>query len=186
MPFFLFFIFIKLFSCSVVSDSLQPHGLQHSRFSCPSPSPGVCLNSCPLSRLMPSNRLILCHPFSPSFPASGCFPMSRLFASGGQSIGASASESVLPMNIQGWFPLGLTSLISLLFKGLSRVFSNITIQKHQPFRAQPFICPALTYIHNYWKKQLWIFRPLLAKWCHCFLIHCLGLSLLFFQGASIF
>ena len=75
---FLFFFFIKLFSCSVVSDSLQLHGLQRSRLSCPSPSPGVCLNSCPLSQLMPSNGRILCHPFSPSFPASGCFPMLAL------------------------------------------------------------------------------------------------------------
>ena len=121
------------FSCSVTSSSLQPHGLQHTRLPCPSPTPGVYSNSCPLSRW--------CHPaisssviFSyclQSFPASGSFPMSQFFASGGQNIGASASASVFPMNIQGWFPLGLTSLISFLSKGLSRVFSYITVQKHQ-------------------------------------------------------
>ena len=104
-----------LFSCSVVSDFLQPHGLQHARLLCPPLSPGVCSKSCPLSQW--------CHPtisssvalFScpQSFPALGSFPMSQLFSWGGQSIGASASISVLPMNIQGWFPLGLTGLISL-------------------------------------------------------------------------
>ena len=87
---------------------------------------------------MPSNRLILCRPLllQPSIPASGSFPMSRLFISGGQRIGASASASVLPMNIQGWFPLELTGLISLQSRGLSRVFSNTTVQKHQFFSAQ--------------------------------------------------
>ena len=90
--------------------------------------------------VMPSNRLTLCHPLlllPPIFSASGSFPMSRLLASGGQSIGASASASVLPMNIQDWFPLGFTGLISLQFKGLLRVFSNTTVQKHQFFSAQP-------------------------------------------------
>ena len=90
--------------------------------------------------VIPSNHLILCVPFSSclqSFPASGSFPVSQFFASGGQSIGASASASVLPMNIQGWFPLGLTSLISFLSKGLSRVFSNTTVRKHQLFGVQP-------------------------------------------------
>ena len=115
--------------CSVAESSpaLWPHGLQHTRLHCPSPSPGVCSNSCPLSRwchrtisssLVPSSSCLL------SFLASGSFPMSWLFTSGGQSIGDSASASVLPMNIQRWFPLGLTSLISLLSKGLSRVFQH--------------------------------------------------------------
>ena len=88
-----------------------------------------------------------------SFPASGSFPMSLFFTSGGQSIGVSASASVVPTNIQHWFPLGLTGLISLQFKGLSRVFSNITVQKHQFFSTQPSYSPALTSIHDYWKNH---------------------------------
>ena len=129
---------LLLFSCSIVSDSLWPRGLQHTRLSCPSPTPRACSNSSPLSQwyhstISFSNALFSC---LQSFPASGSFPMSWLFASGGQSIGASASASVLPMNIQGWFPLGWTGWISLQFKGLSRVFSNTTVQKHQFFGAQ--------------------------------------------------
>ena len=118
-------------SCSVVSDSLWPHGLQHARLPCPSPTPRACSNSCPLSWWYHPTISSPVVPFSPclqSFPASGSFQMSQLFASGGQSIGASASVSVLPVNIQDWFPLGLTSLISLQSKELSRVFSNITVQ----------------------------------------------------------
>ena len=140
---FNFFLTIKFssvqFSRSVLSDSLWTHGLQHARPPCPSPTAGVYSNSCPLSRW--------CHPaisssvisFSSrlqSFPASGSFQMSQLFTSGGQSIGVSASASILPMTIQDWFPLGLTGLISLQSKGLSRVFSNTTVQKHQFFSAQ--------------------------------------------------
>ena len=109
-----------------MSDSLRPHRLQHAKLPCPSLTPGVCSNSCPL---MPSNHLILFVPFSSclqSFPTSGSFPVSWHFISGGQSIGASAS--VLPMNIQCWFPLGLTGLISLLSKGLSRVFSSTSLK----------------------------------------------------------
>ena len=122
------------FSHSVVSNSLWPHGLQHSRLACPSPTPGACSNSCPLTWWChpPISSSVV--PFSSclqSFPASESFPMSQCFASGGQSIGVSASASVLPMNIQDWFPLGLTSWIFLLSKGLSRVFSNTTVQKHQ-------------------------------------------------------
>ena len=127
------------FSRSVVSDSFWPHESQHVRPPCPSQTPGVDSNSCPLSQW--------CHPtisssvvsFSSrlqSFPASGYFPMSLFFASGGQSIGVSASASVLPMNIQDRFPLGLTGWISLMSKGLSRVFSNTIVQKHQYFGAQ--------------------------------------------------
>ena len=120
------------FSHSVMSDSLQPHGLQHARPPCPSPTPGVYSNSCPLSRWCHPAISSSVVPFSScpqSFPASGSFLMSQLFASDGQSIGASAS--VLPMNIQGWFPFGLIGLISLLSKGLSRIFSNTTVQMHQ-------------------------------------------------------
>ena len=127
-------------SHSVASDSLWPHGLQHTRLPRPSPFPGACSNSCLLSRWCHPTISSSVTPFSscpPSFPASGSFPMSWLFTSGGQSTGASASVSVLPMNIQGWFPLGLTGFISLLFKGLSRVFSSTTIQKHQFFGPQP-------------------------------------------------
>ena len=124
--------------------------------------------------VMPSNHLVLCHPFSSclqSFPASGSFPMSWLYASGSQSIGASASASVPSMNIQDWLPLGLTGLISLLSKGLSRVFSNTTVQKHQFFGSQPSLWSMTT-----WKTIALLDGPLLAKWCLCFLICCLGWS----------
>ena len=125
------------FSRSVMSDSLPPHGLQHARLSCPSPTPRNYL--WPLSwwcHPIISSSVI---PFSShlqSFPTSGSFPMSQFFTSSGQSIGVSASVSVLPMNIQDWFPLGWTGWISLWSKGLSRVFSSTTVQKHQFFDAQ--------------------------------------------------
>ena len=122
------------FSCSVVSYSLWSHGLQHTRPPCPSPTPGVYSNSCPLSRWCHSTITSSVVPFSSclqSFPASGSFPMSPFFASGGQKIGVSASASVLPMNIQDWFPLGWTAWISLSSKGLSRVFSSTTVLKYQ-------------------------------------------------------
>ena len=127
------------FSLSVVSHSLPPHGLQHARPPCPSPTPGVYSNSCPSSRWCNPTISSSVIPFSShlqSFPESGCFPMSYFFTSGGQSIGISASASVLPMNTQDWFPLGWTGWISLQSKGLSRVFSNTTTQKHQFFSAQ--------------------------------------------------
>ena len=130
---------LLLFSCSVMSDSLWPHGLQRARLPCPIPSSGACSNSCPLSWWCHPTISSSVVPFSSclqSFPASGSFLMSRLFAWGGQSIGVSASASVLPMIIQGWFPLGLTGLISLQSKGLSRVSSNTTVQKHQFFSTQ--------------------------------------------------
>ena len=113
--------------------------LQHARFPCPSPATRACLNSSPLSRGCHPTIWSPAIPFSSclqSFPESGSFPMSQLFASGGQSTGASASASVLPMNIQDWFPLGQTGWISLLCKGLSRVFSNTTVQKHHFFSTQ--------------------------------------------------
>ena len=123
-----------------MSDSLQPHGLQHTRFPCPSLSPRVCSDLCPLCRWCHPTISSSVAPFSScpqSFQASGSSPISRLFTSGDQSTGASASASILPMNNQDWFPLGLTGLISLLSKGLSRVFSCTTIKKHQFFSAQP-------------------------------------------------
>ena len=126
------------FSCSVVSDSLWPHGLQHARPPFPSPTPRVYSNSCPLSRWCHPTVSSSVIPFSwlQSFPTSRSFHMSQFFASGGQNIGVSASPSVLPMNIQDWFPLGWTGWISLQSKGLSRVLSNTTVQKHQFFNAQ--------------------------------------------------
>ena len=129
------------FSRSVVSDSLWPHGLQHTRPRCLSPTRGACSNSRPLRRWCHPTISSSVIPFShlQSFPASGSFQMSQFFASGGQSIGASASASVLPMNIQDWFPLGWTGWISLLPKGLWRVFSNTTVQKHQFFSTQLFL-----------------------------------------------
>ena len=121
-----------------MSDSFWLHGLQHARLPCPSPTPEACSNSCPLSwwyHPTISSSVISFSSCLQSCPASGSFPISQFFASGGQSIGASASASVLLMNIQDWLPLGLTSLISLQSKGLSRVFSNTTVQKHQPVYA---------------------------------------------------
>ena len=130
------------FSHSVVSNSLRSHGLQHARPPCPSPTHGGYSNSCPLSWWCHQTISSSIVPFShlQSFPASGSFQMSQFFASGGQSIrasaSASASASVLPMNIQEWSPLGWTGWISLKSKGLSRVFSNTTVQKHQFFSTQ--------------------------------------------------
>ena len=130
---------VSQFSRSVMSDSLRPHESQHARLPCPSPTPRVYTNSCPSSQW--------CHPAisssvvpfcscPQSLPASGSFPMSQLFAWGGQSIGVSASASVLPMNIQNWFSLEWTGWISLQSKGLSRVFSNTTVQRHHFFGPQ--------------------------------------------------
>ena len=122
-----------------MSNSLWLHGLQHARPPCPSPTSGVYPNSWPLNQWCHPTISSSVVPFSShlqSFPATGSFLMSQFFASGGQSIGVSASASVLPMNIQNWFPLGWTGWMSLLSKGLSRVFSNTTVQKHQFFGAQ--------------------------------------------------
>ena len=138
------------FSRSVVSDSLQPHESQHARPPCPSPTPGVY--SCPSSQWCHPAISSSVIPFSSrlqSFPASGSFQMSQLFTSGGQSIGVSASASVLPMNIQDWSPLGWIGGISLLSTGLSRVFSNTTVQKYQFFCSQPLYSPTLTSIHDH-------------------------------------
>ena len=128
---------IVQFSRSVVFESLRPHGLQHARLPSPSPTPRACSNSCPSSRWCHPTIASSVIPFSSclqSFLASGSFPMNQFFASDGQSIGT--STSVLPMNIQDWVPLGLTGLISLQAKGLSKVFFNITVQKHQFFGSQ--------------------------------------------------
>jgi len=127
------------FSHSVMSDSLWPHEPQHARPPCPSPTPGVHSNPCPSSQWCHPTISSSVIPFSScpqSFPALGSFQMSQLFASGGQSIGVSVSTSVLPMNTQDWSPLGWTGWISLQSKGLSRVFSNTTVQKRQFFSTQ--------------------------------------------------
>ena len=150
-----------LFSLLVMSDSLLPHGLQHARLLCPSPSPGACSNSCPLSRWCHPTISSSVVPFSSclqSFPASASFLMSQFFTSGGQSIGASASASVLPMNIQGWFPLELTGLISLQSKG---VFSNTTVRKHRFCSAQPSLW-SNSHIYTWLleKPQLWLYLSL--------------------------
>ena len=130
------------FSCSVVSDSLHPYWLQHARPPSPSPTPGVHPNLCPLSRWCHPAISSSVIPFSSclqSFPSSGSLPMNQLLASGGQSIGISASTSVLPMNTQDWSLLGWTGWTSLQSTGLLRVFSNTTVQKHQFFGTQLFL-----------------------------------------------
>ena len=130
---------------------LWPHVLYHTRLLCPSLSLGVCSISCPLSQWWYLTISSAATPFSfcpLSFPTSGSFPISQLFASGGQSIGASASASVLPVNIQDWFSLRLTGLICLQSKAFPQVFSNTTIRNHQFFSAQP----SLTFMHDYWKN----------------------------------
>ena len=149
-----------MFSHSVMANSLQPHGLQHAKLSCPSPPPRACSNSCPLSQWWHPTTSSSVVPFSSclqSFPTSGSFQMSQFFTSGGPSIGASASALVLPMNIQDWFPLGLTGLIPLQSMGLSRVFSNTTVQKHQFFGAQ-LSSPSNSHIHSWLleKPSLWL------------------------------
>ena len=140
--------------CSVAQlcPILQPHGLQHTRFLCPSPTPGACSNSRPSSQWCHPTISSSVVPFSSclqSCPASGSFPMSQFFASGGQSVGTSAS--VLPMNIQDWFPLGLTGLISLQSKGLLSVFSNTTVRKHQ-FGTQTSLWSNSHILIGYWKN----------------------------------
>ena len=152
------------FSRLVVSDSLRPHGLQHARPPCPWPTPRVCSNSCPLSRWCHPTILSSVVPFSSclqSFPASGSFPISQFFTSGGQSIRVSASASVLPMNIQDWFPLGFTGFISLQSKELLRVFFNTAVQSHQFFSAQPSLWSSF-HIHIWLleKSKLWLYGPL--------------------------
>ena len=153
------------FTRSVVSDSLWPHGLQPAKLPCPSPTPGAYSNSCPLSWWCHPTISSSVVPFSSpllSFPASGSCAMSRLFASDSQSIGASAS--VLPVNIQGWFPLGGTGWISLQSKGLSRVFSNTTAQKHQFFDTQLSLWfNSHTHTWLLEKPQLWLDGLLLVK-----------------------
>ena len=157
---------LLLISHSVVSDSLQPHGLQHARLPCPSPTPGAYSNTCPLSwwcHPSISSSVALFSSCPQSFPGSGSFPVSLLLASGGQSIGVSVLVSVLPMNIQYWFHLGLTGLSSLLSKGLLRIFSNTTIWKHQSLALSLLYGPTLTSIHDYWKTITFTIRTSVGK-----------------------
>ena len=147
-----------------MSDSLQPHGLQHARLSCPSWSPGVCSDSCPLSLWCHPTISSSVTPFSscPQFsPGSGPFPMSWLFTSGSQSIGALAAASVLPMNIQDWFPLGLTGLISLQSKGLWSLLQHHSL-KASILRHWAFFIVQLSHpsIHDYWKNHGLTKQPL--------------------------
>ena len=146
----------------ILFDSLWAYGLQHARLPCPSPTPGTCSNSCSIGRWghpSISSSVVPFSSFLQPFPASESFPKTQIFASGGQSIVISASASVLPMNIQDWFPLWLTGLISLRSKDWSprflRVFSNTTVQKHQFFSVQPF------YIHT------WLSHPYLTTGKNC-------------------
>ena len=169
------------FSCSVVSDSLWPHGLQHNRLPCPSPTPGVYSNARPSSRECYPTILSSVIPFSSclqSFPVSGSFPMSQFFTSGGQSTGVSASASILPMNIQDWFPLGWTGWISLQSKGLSRVFSNTTVQKHQFFSVQLSLW-SNSHIHTWLLEKPYLFHTILGNiilgHCKLFLTPCFQL-----------
>ena len=155
------------FSHSVVSYSLRLHESQHARPPCPSPTPGACSNSCTSSWWCHPTISSSVVPFSShlqSFPASGFFPMSQFFVSGGQSTEVSASASVLPINMQDWFPLGFTGWISRQSKGLSRVFSNTTVQKHQFFGTQLYLWPNF-HIHRWLleKPYLWLDEYFLAK-----------------------
>ena len=168
-------------------DSLQPHGLQHARLPCSSLSPGVLSCSCPSSPWCNPTISSSVVPFSSclqSFPASGALPMSQFFTSGVQNIGVQALASVLPMNIQDWFHLELTGLISLqglltpcrVSKGLSRVFSNNTVQKHQFFILSLLYGPNFTFIRDYWKTTALTKWTFVSKVMSLFLICCLGWS----------
>ena len=158
-------------SRSVVSDSLPPHELQHVRPPCPSPTPGVYPNPCPLSRWCRPTISSSVVPFSShlqSFPASGSFQMSQLFASGGQSTGVSASTSVLPMNTRDWSPLGWTGWISLQSKGLSRVFSNTTVDYYIVLTRWTFVDKVISVLFNMLSRLVITFLPrskrLLISW----------------------
>ena len=154
-----------LFSCSFVSNSLQPHGLQPTRLPCPSLSPTVCSDSCPLSQWCHSTMSFSVTLFSScpqSFPPSGSFPMGWLLTSDGQSFGTSVSASDLPMNIHGWFPLGLTGFISLPSKGISRIFSSTTVWKHKFFGTQPSLWP-----YSQGQDSEHIFYHILVNFCGC-------------------
>ena len=159
-----------------MSDSLWPQGLQHARSPCPSPTPKACSNSCPSSQWRHPTILSSVVPFSSclqSFPGSGSFPVSQLCASGGQSIGVSASASVLPMNIQDWFPLGLTGLISLLPKEFSRVFSSVSL-KASVLWPSAFFMVQLSHLYMTTGKTIVLIIQTFVGKLSCFLIWSLG------------
>ena len=159
-----------------MSDSLWPCELQHARLPCPSPTPGACSNPCPLRQWCHLNLSSSVIPFSSclqSFPASESFSVSQFFSSGGQSTGISTSASVLPMNIQDWFPLGLTGWISLQSKGLSRVFSIPQFKSINSLAFSFLYSSTLTSIHDHWKNHS-LDQTGLCWQCLCFLICCLG------------
>ena len=169
-----------------MSNSLWPHGLQHTRLPCPSPTPGACL--CPSGQWCHPTISSSVIPFSSclqSFLASGSFSMSQFFASGAQSIGASTSVSVLPMNIQDWFPLGWTDWIFFQSKGHSRVFSSTTVQKHQFFGALFLYSPTLTSIHDHWKTIALTRRTFVGK-VMSLLLNMLSRLVITFHGVSVF
>ena len=173
-----------------MSDSLRPLEPQHARPPCPSPTPWVYPNSCPLSRWCHPTISSSVVPFSScpqSFPASGSLQMSQLFVSGGQSTGVSASTSVLPMNTQDWCPLGWTGWTSSQSKGLSRVFSNTTVQKHQFFGAKlSFWSNSHIYIHDYWKKTIALTRQTFVGKVVSLLFNMLSRLVITFLPRSIF
>ena len=156
-------------------DSLWPHGLQQTRPPCLSPSPKVCSNSCSLSQWyhpIISSSVTSFFSCLQSFPASGSFPMSQFFTPGGQSIGVSASALVLPMNIQDWFPLRLTGLISLLSKGLSSVFSSTTVRKHQFCVLSLLYGPTLRSVIKYWQNHTLTIQTFVDKVMSFVLLSC--------------
>ena len=174
------FLLVVLFSCQVLTNFLQLHGLQHTRLPCPLPSPGVCSNTCPLSQwcyLSISSSATLFSFCLQSLPTSGSFPVSHLFTSAGQSVDASGSASVLPMKIQGWFPLGLTrfdllSVLGTLKSLLQHHSSKSSILQHTVFMFQ------LSHPYMIIGKiiALTVCSHFSAKWCLCFLIRCVGFS----------
>ena len=178
------------FSCQVMSDSYWLHRLHHARLPCSLPSPRICPSSCPLNRWChPTNSssVTLFFFYVQSFPASGSFPMSQLFTLGGQCIGASASASVLPKCIWGWFPLRLTGLISLVPKGLSRVFYSTTVWKHQFYSTLPSLL-SVQLLHAYMTTGMRIaltIQTSVGKVMFLLLTHCLGLSWLSCQEAIV-
>ena len=169
---------LLLFCHSVVSYSLRPQGLKHARLPCPSLSPRVFSDSCPLSwwcypSISSSASPFCCLQF---FPASGSFPMNQFFASSGQITGASASASVLPMNIQDWFPLRLIVWSPCFPRDSQESSPALQFKSINPLVPSFLYCP--THIHTWLLERPWpwLYRPLLAKWCLCFLAHCLPLS----------
>ena len=171
-----------------MSDCLPPQGLQHARLPFPLPTPRAYSSSCPSHEWCHSTISSFVIPFSSclqSFSALESFLMSRLFTSNDQTLGASASVLVLPMNIQSWFHLGLIGLISLLSKGLSRVFSSNTFQKHNSLALRP-LCGSTHICTWILRNHSWTIWTCVSKVMFLLLIHCLGMSYLFFQGASVF